>query len=76
MIIDRTTRKPCWEQRDDAWGMQHDCEILPNGHITLTSVAIRARSTQKTQTGTGPNQALHLTASSVCSSVARASGSR
>ena len=26
MIIDRNTRKPRWEQRDDAWGMQHDCE--------------------------------------------------
>ena len=35
MIIDRTTRKPRWEQRDDAWGMQHDCAMLANGHITL-----------------------------------------
>jgi hypothetical protein len=35
MIIDRATRKPRWEQRDDSWGMQHDCEMLANGHITL-----------------------------------------
>jgi hypothetical protein len=35
MIIDRTTRKPRWEQRDDSWGMQHDCEMLANGHITF-----------------------------------------
>jgi Arylsulfotransferase (ASST) len=35
MIIDRHTRTPRWEQRDDAWGMQHDCAMLPNGHITL-----------------------------------------
>jgi hypothetical protein len=35
MIIDRHTRKPRWEQRDDSWGMQHDCEMLANGHITL-----------------------------------------
>ena len=29
------TRKPRWEQRDDSWGMQHDCTMLANGHITL-----------------------------------------
>lgn len=35
LIIDRNTRKVRWERRDDAWGMQHDCQMLPNGHITL-----------------------------------------
>jgi Arylsulfotransferase (ASST) len=35
MILDRHTRKPRWEQRDDTWGMQHDCEMLANGHITF-----------------------------------------
>ena len=35
VIIDRETRKVHWEQRDDSWGMQHDCEMLDNGHITL-----------------------------------------
>jgi Arylsulfotransferase (ASST) len=35
MIIDRTTRKVRWEHRDDSWGMQHDCTMLPNGHIML-----------------------------------------
>ena len=33
MIIDRKTGKPRWEKRDDAWGMQHDCEMLANGNI-------------------------------------------
>jgi hypothetical protein len=33
MIIDRGTGRPRWEQRDDAWGQQHDCELLANGHI-------------------------------------------
>jgi hypothetical protein len=44
--------------------------------VLETGAAIRARSTKKTQTGTGPNHALHLTASSVRSCVAPASGSR
>ena len=34
-IIDRSTRKVRWEHRDDSWGMQHDCEMLENGHILL-----------------------------------------
>jgi hypothetical protein len=34
-LIDRATRKMKWEHRDDSWGMQHDCEPLPNGNITL-----------------------------------------
>ena len=33
MIIDRATGRPRWEQRDDRWGQQHDCDMLPNGHI-------------------------------------------
>ena len=33
MIIDRRTGKPRWEKRDDLWGMQHDCEMLPNRNI-------------------------------------------
>lgn len=32
-IIDRATRKFRWEHRDDAWGMQHDCDLLENGNI-------------------------------------------
>jgi Arylsulfotransferase (ASST) len=32
-VIDRRTRKIKWEQRDDSWGMQHDCEPLANGNI-------------------------------------------
>jgi len=24
-----------WQHRDDSFGMQHDCEALPNGNITL-----------------------------------------
>lgn len=32
-IVDRTTRKFRWEMRDDTWGHQHDCEMLPNGNI-------------------------------------------
>lgn len=35
VIIDRHSRKIRWEHRDDSWGMQHDCEMLANGHITL-----------------------------------------
>ena len=34
-VIDRQTRKMKWEHRDDSWGMQHDCEPLANGNITL-----------------------------------------
>lgn len=33
MVIDRKTGKPRWEKRDDRWGKQHDCEMLPNGNI-------------------------------------------
>jgi hypothetical protein len=35
IVIDRATKKVKWEQRDESWGMQHDCEPLPNGNITL-----------------------------------------
>ncbi len=35
VIIDRATRKIRWEHRDDLWGMQHDCQMLPNGNFTL-----------------------------------------
>lgn len=34
-LIDRQTRKMKWEYRDETWGMQHDCEPLANGNITL-----------------------------------------
>jgi hypothetical protein len=34
-LIDRKTRKMKWEHRDDSWGMQHDCNLLENGNITL-----------------------------------------
>jgi hypothetical protein len=34
-LIDRQTRTIKWEQRDDNWGMQHDCEQLANGNILL-----------------------------------------
>jgi hypothetical protein len=34
-LIDRKTRKMKWEHRDDSWGMQHDCNLLANGNITL-----------------------------------------
>jgi hypothetical protein len=34
-IIDRQTRRMKWAHRDDSWGMQHDCELLENGNITL-----------------------------------------
>lgn len=33
IIIDRKTKKPRWEKRDDRWGQQHDCGMLPNGNI-------------------------------------------
>jgi len=32
-IIDRSTRRFRWEKRDDSWGHQHDCSLLPNGNI-------------------------------------------
>lgn len=32
-MIDRKTRKFCWEKHDDSWGHQHDCTMLPNGNI-------------------------------------------
>jgi hypothetical protein len=34
-LIDRENRRMKWEHRDDSWGMQHDCEPLANGNITL-----------------------------------------
>jgi hypothetical protein len=34
-LIDRQTRRIKWEHRDDSWGMQHDCEPLASGNITL-----------------------------------------
>ncbi|MGE0034828.1 MAG: aryl-sulfate sulfotransferase [Xanthobacteraceae bacterium] len=34
-LIDRQTRKLKWEHRDDSFGMQHDCEPLANGNVTL-----------------------------------------
>jgi hypothetical protein len=34
-IIDRETKKFKWERRDDNWGHQHDCQMLPNGNIML-----------------------------------------
>ena len=34
-LIDKQTRKMKWQHRDDSFGMQHDCEPLPNGNITL-----------------------------------------
>jgi hypothetical protein len=34
-LIDHQTRRIAWEHRDDSWGMQHDCEPLANGNITL-----------------------------------------
>jgi hypothetical protein len=34
-MIDRQTRRMKWEHRDESWGMQHDCELLANGNITL-----------------------------------------
>jgi arylsulfotransferase ASST len=34
-LIDKKTKAMKWEHRDDSFGMQHDCEPLPNGNITL-----------------------------------------
>ena len=34
-LIDRQTKKMKWEHRDDSFGMQHDCVLLPNGNVTL-----------------------------------------
>jgi len=34
-IIDKATRRFRWEKRDDSWGHQHDCSLLPNGKILL-----------------------------------------
>ncbi len=34
-VIDRETRRFCWERRDDTWGHQHDCHLLANGNILL-----------------------------------------
>jgi hypothetical protein len=34
-IIDRETKKFKYERRDDGWGHQHDCQMLPNGNIML-----------------------------------------
>ncbi|MFQ5682042.1 MAG: arylsulfotransferase family protein [Candidatus Binatia bacterium] len=33
--IDRKSRRFRWEMRDDSWGHQHDCTLLPNGNILL-----------------------------------------
>ncbi|MDP6175697.1 MAG: arylsulfotransferase family protein, partial [Rhodospirillales bacterium] len=33
IIIDRETKKPCWEMQRDAWGGPHDCQVLENGNI-------------------------------------------
>lgn len=33
LIIDRATRRVRWDMNDDRWGGQHDCQMLPNGHI-------------------------------------------
>jgi hypothetical protein len=32
-IVDKKTRKLRWHKRDDDWGQQHDCEMLPNGNV-------------------------------------------
>jgi Arylsulfotransferase (ASST) len=34
-LINRESGRIKWEHRDDSWGMQHDCEPLANGNITL-----------------------------------------
>ena len=34
-LIDKQTKKMKWEHRDDSFGMQHDCVLLPNGNVTL-----------------------------------------
>jgi len=34
-IIDRASKRFRWEKRDDSWGHQHDCNLLPNGNILL-----------------------------------------
>jgi hypothetical protein len=34
-LIDKQTKKLKWQHRDDTFGMQHDCEWLPNGNVTL-----------------------------------------
>jgi hypothetical protein len=34
-LINRESGRMKWEHRDDSWGMQHDCELLANGNITL-----------------------------------------
>ena len=38
MIIDRATGRPRWEKTDLTWGMQHDCELLPNGNILFFEI--------------------------------------
>jgi hypothetical protein len=35
VIIDRQSNRLIWEKRDDSWGHQHDCKLLPNGRILL-----------------------------------------
>jgi len=32
-IVDKNTKKVRWHRRDDEWGQQLDCEMLPNGNI-------------------------------------------
>jgi hypothetical protein len=34
-LIDKATRRIKWHHRDDSFGMQHDCEPLANGNVTL-----------------------------------------
>jgi hypothetical protein len=34
-LIDKRSKKMKWQHRDESFGMQHDCEPLPNGNITL-----------------------------------------
>ena len=33
MVIEKRSKRVKWFQRDDAWGQQHDAEMLPNGNI-------------------------------------------
>lgn len=35
LIVDRESKQIIWSHRDDSWGHQHNCEMLPNGNITF-----------------------------------------
>ena len=35
LVIDRDTKKVKWQRQDDAWGGQHDAQILDNGNLML-----------------------------------------